>query len=46
MGLEILVYRKVPVNPTNIGATALSVEPEIEQVIITCPDYINDAEAF
>jgi glutamate synthase (NADPH/NADH) large chain len=46
MGLEILVYRKVPINPTNIGATALSVEPEIEQVIITCPDYINDAEAF
>jgi glutamate synthase (NADPH/NADH) large chain len=26
LGLEILVYRKVPVNPTNIGATALSVE--------------------
>ncbi len=46
MGLEILVYRKVPVNPTNIGATALSVEPEIEQVIITCPDHIDDAEVF
>jgi glutamate synthase (NADPH/NADH) large chain len=46
LGLEILVYRKVPVNPTNIGATALSVEPEIEQVIIICPDHINDPEAF
>lgn len=46
LGLEILVYRKVPVNPTNIGFTALSVEPEIEQVIIICPDYINDPEAF
>ncbi len=46
LGLDILVYRKVPVNPTNIGATALSVEPEIEQVIIICPDHINDPEAF
>ena len=29
LGLEILGYRKVPVNPTDIGPTALSVEPEI-----------------
>ena len=27
MGLEILTYRKVPVNRTGIGETALSVEP-------------------
>jgi glutamate synthase (NADPH/NADH) large chain len=46
LGLEILAYRKVPVNPTNIGATALSVEPEIEHVIIICPDHINDPEVF
>lgn len=46
LGLEILVYRKVPVNTTNIGFTALSVEPEIEQVIVVCPDHINDPEAF
>lgn len=46
LGLEVLAYRKVPVNPTNIGATALSVEPEIEHVIIVCPDHINDTEAF
>ena len=46
LGLEILAYRKEPVNPTNNGATALSVEPEIEQVIINCPDKINEADAF
>jgi len=46
LGLEILAYRKVPVNPTDIGPTALSVEPEIEQVFIACPDYISAPEAF
>ena len=46
MGLEILAYRKVPVNPDGIGATALSVEPEMEQVFIACPDHINNPEDF
>jgi len=46
LGLEILAYRKVPVNPNGIGPTALSVEPEIEQVFVACPDYISDVEAF
>lgn len=46
LGLEILCYRKVPVNPTNIGPTALSVEPEIEQVFIICPDHINNPLEF
>ena len=46
LGLEILAYRKVPVNPTDIGPTALSVEPEIEQVFIAAPDYILSPEAF
>ena len=46
LGLEVLAYRKVPVNPTNIGPTALSVEPEIEQVFITCPDHINNPQEF
>jgi glutamate synthase (NADPH/NADH) large chain len=45
MGMEILAYRKVPVNPADIGVTARSVEPEMEQVIVSCPDYIkNEAE--
>ncbi len=44
--LEILGYRKVPVNAEGIGATALSVEPEIEQVFIACPDHISNPEDF
>ena len=46
LGLEILGYRKVPVNRTDIGPTALSVEPCMEQVFIACPDHINDSEVF
>ena len=46
LGLEILAYRRVPVNPSGIGATALSVEPEMEHVFISCPDHINDPLAF
>ncbi|HLX92166.1 MAG TPA: glutamate synthase large subunit, partial [Puia sp.] len=46
LGLEILGFRKVPVNPDGIGQTALSVEPEIEQVFIACPDHINNSDEF
>ncbi|MBC7903547.1 MAG: glutamate synthase large subunit [Gemmatimonadaceae bacterium] len=46
LGLEILAYRKVPVNADGIGATALSVEPEMEQVFIACPDHISNPEDF
>ncbi|NNV54007.1 glutamate synthase large subunit [Limnovirga soli] len=46
LGLEVLAYRKVPVNPSNIGPTALSVEPEMEQVFIICPDHINNPLDF
>ncbi|BAV04628.1 glutamate synthase (NADPH/NADH) large chain [Filimonas lacunae] len=46
LGLEILTYRKVPVNTTDIGATALSVEPEMEQVFIACPDHITNPDEF
>ncbi|MCC7524588.1 MAG: glutamate synthase large subunit [Chitinophagaceae bacterium] len=46
LGLEILVYRKVPVNTTGIGPTALSVEPEMEQVFIACPDHIQNPDDF
>ena len=44
LGLQILSYRKVPVNTDGIGETALSVEPAIEQVFIACPDHISDAD--
>lgn len=46
IGLEVLAYRKVPVNKENIGASALSVEPCIEQVFIGSSDYITDTIAF
>ncbi len=46
LGLEVLVYRKVPTNPAGIGPTALSVEPEMEQVIVKCPDNISDPMDF
>ena len=44
--LEILGYRKVPVNPDGIGASALSVEPEMEQVFIACPDHLKQPDDF
>lgn len=46
LGLEVLTYRKVPVNPDGIGVTALSVEPEIEHVFIACPDHIIQPDDF
>ncbi len=46
LGLEILLYRKVPVNIDGIGPTALSVEPEMEQLFIACPDHISNPDDF
>ncbi len=46
LNLQILAYRKVPVDIENIGFTALSVEPEIEQVFILSPDFICDTDSF
>jgi len=46
LGFEILCYRKVSVNATDIGLTAMSVAPEIEQVFIACPDHIRDSDTF
>jgi glutamate synthase (NADPH) large chain len=46
LGMEVLAYRKVPVNTENIGATALSVEPEMEQVFIACPDHVKNTDEF
>ena len=46
LGLEILTWRKVPVNPSGIGPTALSVEPIMEQVFVACPDHITDPLVF
>lgn len=46
LGLEILLYRKVPVNASQIGNSALSVEPVMEHVFIGCPEHIHSGDAF
>ncbi|MEY4919716.1 MAG: glutamate synthase large subunit [Bacteroidota bacterium] len=46
LGIEIIGYRKVPVNRVNIGPSALSVEPTMEQVFLKKPDHISDPEDF
>ncbi len=46
LGLVILGYRQVPVNREDIGVTALSVEPDIEQVFIQKPDNLTDELDF
>jgi glutamate synthase (NADPH/NADH) large chain len=46
LGLEVLGYRKVPVNTDGVGRSALSVEPEMEQVFVACPDHISNPDDF
>ena len=46
LGLEVLGFRKVQVDTTDIGAMALSVEPEIEQVFIARPYHIAPGADF
>ena len=46
LGLEILAWRKIPVEGEDIGVTALSVEPVMEQVFIACPDHIKNNDDF
>ncbi|MEJ5995960.1 glutamate synthase large subunit [Pedobacter sp. Du54] len=46
LGLEVLGFRKVQVDTTDIGAMALSVEPEIEQVFIARPYHIPQGADF
>ncbi len=46
LGIPILLWRKLPINPDGIGETALSVLPEMEQVFVGCPDEIIDPDAF
>lgn len=46
LGLEILGFRKVDVDTTDIGNMALSVEPEIEQVFIARPYAVAPGADF
>jgi glutamate synthase (NADPH/NADH) large chain len=44
--LPLLGFRKLPVNPSVVGPTSLSVEPEAEQVFVGMPDGINNSDDF
>ncbi|MCC3160693.1 glutamate synthase large subunit [Hymenobacter sp. 15J16-1T3B] len=46
LGLPILGYRPVPVNPAGIGPTALAAEPAIEQVFVLRPPGLATTEDF
>src|ERR1700753_4049807 len=46
LGLEVLGYRKVPVNPDGIGPTALSVEREMEQFFTPPPTNTKQPDNF
>nr|WP_129714195.1 glutamate synthase large subunit [Pedobacter sp. SYP-B3415] len=46
LGFEVIGFRKVPVNTTDIGETALSVEPEIEQLFVARPYHIAQGADF
>ena len=43
MGMNVIHWRKVPVNNSGIGPSALDVEPAIEQVFIERPAGIKTA---
>ncbi|TZF83998.1 glutamate synthase large subunit [Pedobacter sp. BS3] len=46
LGIPLLGYRKVPVDPSTIGKTALEVEPDIEQVFVGRPAAITNIDDF
>jgi glutamate synthase (NADPH/NADH) large chain len=46
LGFEVLGFRKVQVNTTDIGQMALSVEPEIEQVFVSRPYHVPAGADF
>lgn len=46
LGLELLCYRVVPVNNSDLGTGSRSAEPQMEQVFIKRPSDITNAEDF
>ena len=45
-GLEFIVWRKVPVNSSGLGKSALEVMPQIEQAFVKRPKNITTVEEF
>jgi glutamate synthase (NADPH) large chain len=46
LGMTLLGYRKLPVNNSEIGPSAIAVEPYMEQVFIGKPETIADSDDF
>ena len=46
LGFNILGFRKVPTNSSDIGEMALSQEPDIEQLFISKPSHITNTDEF
>ncbi|RYF76804.1 MAG: glutamate synthase large subunit, partial [Cytophagaceae bacterium] len=46
LGLELLCYRVVPVNNTELGTTSRSCEPQMEQVFIKRPATVTTTDDF
>jgi len=42
--LKVLGWRKLPINATSLGATALSVMPDFEQLFISSDDGVSDLD--
>ena len=43
-GLKILGWRELPINSSNLGATALSVMPNFEQIFLSAIDGSSDVD--
>ncbi len=46
LGLTLLGYRKLPTNNSDIGPSAIAVEPTMEQVFVQKPDSIKTSDDF
>ncbi|MCJ8209856.1 glutamate synthase large subunit [Mucilaginibacter sp. RS28] len=46
LGLQLLGYRKVPVDNTVIGETARQAEPDVEQVFVLRPHNLTNTDVF
>ncbi|MFN3404473.1 MAG: glutamate synthase large subunit [Cytophagaceae bacterium] len=46
LGLQLLGYRKLPIDNSEIGPSALAVEPHMEQVFIGRPENIKTPDDF
>ncbi|RDC62107.1 glutamate synthase large subunit [Adhaeribacter pallidiroseus] len=46
LGMQLLGYRQVPTNNSEIGPSALAVEPQMEHVFVKRPDHVTTNDDF